>query len=94
MSTEHPRLPTSPTSARPQLADNESYVVFTSVPLSAPEEEVLDVHNSETHHKVDLNQQTGFWYEYNTQADAHDSVLIKSLALDLDTLLIFVSKLV
>ena len=60
-------------------------------PPSGQKEQVVEVHNVEAHHKVYLNQQTSFWDKYNTQADAYDKDLVKSLALDLDTLLIFVS---
>jgi len=57
---------------------------------SGQEEQLVEVYDVEAHHKVYLNQQIGFWDKYNKQADAYDKDLIKALALDLDTLLIFV----
>ena len=75
----HPKSHNPPTADNPILPPNQ-------------EQKVLDVYNAQPHYKFKLNQQTGFWDKYNKQADAYDKDLVKALALDLDTLLIFVGS--
>ena len=90
MSTNKPIIPilTQP----PGLAAGQSEKPTIAPVLSFNHEpQVIDVYNAQAPHNLKLNQQTGFWDKYNKQADAYDKDLVKALALDLDTLLIFVS---
>ena len=50
--------------------------------------------SAQAYHKVKLDQERDFWGKYVNQADAFDKQLVKTLSVDLENLLIFVSFLV
>lgn len=59
---------------------------------SADPPSLEEANNQQAYHRLNLDQETGFWEKYVKQAEALDKKLVDTLSSDLETLLIFVSS--